>query len=146
VPHIAGASRLLSPVLLVRSALVVVSRHALLHRAAVAYHTCFFCPATATTEISPLSLHDALPIFLRRKPGRYNATVTGERWHCSRSEEHTSELQSRFDLVCRPLLEKKKHSAGAGGADGRGERSAAEPYAVNRPQLKHLRDDGDELA
>src|SRR2546430_3683528 len=91
-----------------------------------------YCPATysilfffffndpAPTEIYTLSLHDALPIwsrwkdnsgragtgrawrFYRRRKGRRNRCVAG------RSEEHTSELQSQSNLVCRLLLEKKK--------------------------------------
>src|SRR5689334_24110689 len=72
----------------------------------------FFFNDTATTEIYTLSLHDALPIFpagfptaLRsrhqeRLPARVPALAR-------RSEEHTSELQSQFHLVCRLLLEKK---------------------------------------
>src|SRR5204862_6276901 len=89
----------------------------------------FFFTATATTVIYTLSLHDALPIFLRQKPsGNGHAWPPPKRRHCSshgieqrlrdrrrspssdtmRSEEHTSELQSRRDLVCRLLLEKKK--------------------------------------
>src|SRR5271167_5213076 len=67
----------------------------------------FFFNDTATTEIYTLSLHDALPIW----PVYWNAAATSmppERPSASRSEEHTSELQSRFDLVCRLLLEKKK--------------------------------------
>src|SRR6185312_17339478 len=68
----------------------------------------FFFNDTATTEIYTLSLHDALPISLDarglwRTRGR-NATARSP----TRSEEHTSELQSRSDLVCRLLLEKKK--------------------------------------
>src|SRR5438067_3269607 len=71
----------------------------------------FFFNDTATTEIYTLSLHDALPIF------RYiYRTAPRPRWsHCprrERSEEHTSELQSRFDLVCRLLLEKKTRIGG----------------------------------
>src|SRR6266496_6420131 len=75
----------------------------------------FFFNDTATTEIYTLSLHDALPIrsaIPRRSPTSLAASAT---WRCSarrgcpdRSEEHTSELQSRRDLVCRLLLEKKK--------------------------------------
>src|SRR6266496_6785986 len=67
----------------------------------------FFFNDTATTEIYTLSLHDALPICGR-------AAARHRCWPCSRaaagrrSEEHTSELQSRRDLVCRLLLEKKK--------------------------------------
>src|SRR5204863_3738199 len=93
----------------------------------------FFFNATATTEIYTLSLHDALPISLAAPPGmklsRSNSTTgtgaSGEmretrpqmNWSSItspmtstrvRSEEHTSELQSRRDLVCRLLLEKKK--------------------------------------
>src|SRR5476649_2449276 len=69
----------------------------------------FFFNDTATTEIYTLSLHDALPICwtstraVRRLRERRAATA-GVR----RSEEHTSELQSHSDLVCRLLLEKKK--------------------------------------
>src|SRR5690349_24429039 len=71
----------------------------------------FFFNATATTEIYTLSLHDALPISLatwtnRLSPGYISAGFVSARR--KRSEEHTSELQSRRDLVCRLLLEKKK--------------------------------------
>src|SRR5271165_7649146 len=67
----------------------------------------FFFNDTATTEIYTLSLHDALPIspHSARAGGAYRWT---HRAHCARSEEHTSELQSRENLVCRLLLEKKK--------------------------------------
>src|SRR5271166_7080330 len=68
----------------------------------------FFFNDTATTEIYTLSLHDALPIspVTSRTSGR---TTTPTAFRCStRSEEHTSELQSRGHLVCRLLLEKKK--------------------------------------
>src|SRR3712207_9067449 len=72
----------------------------------------FFFNDTATTEIYTLSLHDALPIYRRRgsvqRPreefGQVQAAAAGQ----LRSEEHTSELQSRQYLVCRLLLEKKK--------------------------------------
>src|SRR5699024_12579867 len=84
----------------------------------------FFSNDTATPEIYTLSLHDALPISLRYRRDTAAATprccrgdaasATGCRSCGSRSEEHTSELQSRFDLVCRLLLEKKKKTdAGA---------------------------------
>src|SRR5947209_16541418 len=69
-----------------------------------------FLTRTATTEIYTLSLHDALPIF-RWRCGDRRAFVcreTGCRAGERRSEEHTSELQSRQYLVCRLLLEKKK--------------------------------------
>src|SRR3712207_1016422 len=96
----------------------------------------FFFNDTATTEIYTLSLHDALPIFLRQTfyglrvhmrvcwPGvitRLSVTpadvhelsvlpqlLESTRGLAVRSEEHTSELQSRQYLVCRLLLEKKK--------------------------------------
>src|SRR2546430_17316664 len=84
----------------------------------------FFFNDTATTEIYTLSLHDALPIStLRELPlnGRDWASlatlqpgVASVRTHPlgTRSEEHTSELQSQSNLVCRLLLEKKKkHSS-----------------------------------
>src|SRR5699024_12389549 len=72
----------------------------------------FFFHDTPTTEIYTLSLHDA---FRSRWPGtlRWNRRAPSayfSKWCCRRSEEHTSELQSRFDLVCRLLLEKKKYS------------------------------------
>src|SRR5256886_10518965 len=89
----------------------------------------FFFNDTATTEIYPLSLHDALPISIHcgalprevfeselfghekgaftgavaAKPGLVELADGG-----TRSEEHTSELQSQSNLVCRLLLEKKK--------------------------------------
>src|SRR5437667_6984847 len=69
----------------------------------------FFFNDTATTEIYTLSLHDALPISFRpRLPSSERAASTNACWSTTRSEEHTSELQSHHDLVCRLLLEKKK--------------------------------------
>src|SRR3712207_7202061 len=90
----------------------------------------FFFNDTATTEIYTLSLHDALPIFVAHddpdrgadrdagRAGRRGALGVlqhllhpgprGGRGGGRRSEEHTSELQSRQYLVCRLLLEKKK--------------------------------------
>src|SRR3712207_8205326 len=90
----------------------------------------FFFNDTATTEIYTLSLHDALPICPERvgstapggsqpnarsrRPGcgqpvlhRRRARRRGRSQRVRRSEEHTSELQSRQYLVCRLLLEKK---------------------------------------
>src|SRR2546427_2853482 len=77
----------------------------------------FFFNDTATTEIYTLSLHDALPISCRTSPGggEFLRRLRTERTHwwasqdCPpmRSEEHTSELQSQSNLVCRLLLEKK---------------------------------------
>src|SRR3970282_3001428 len=71
----------------------------------------FFFNDTATTEIYTLSLHDALPISAGAAPRVQAASVAricATIWR--RSEEHTSELQSHHDLVCRLLLEKKKTS------------------------------------
>src|SRR5438067_13921691 len=70
----------------------------------------FFFNDTATTEIYTLSLHDALPICKDENGARRAREVREriDRGPRGRSEEHTSELQSRFDLVCRLLLEKKK--------------------------------------
>src|SRR5436190_5844666 len=73
----------------------------------------FFFKEAATTEIYTLSLHDALPISARRL-GAFERAVQARKLHAElprdvrRSEEHTSELQSHSDLVCRLLLEKKK--------------------------------------
>src|SRR5690348_18068736 len=92
--------------------------------------TVFFFNATATTEIYTLSLHDALPICQRtrvvhqpahqplhardlaveRAGGGDDRFPARRRAPLSRSEEHTSELQSPVHLVCRLLLEKKKTS------------------------------------
>src|SRR2546422_5560332 len=81
----------------------------------------FFFNDTATTEIYTLSLHDALPICRAggARGGRCGGAGRGARGPADtlrreargcreRSEEHTSELQSRLHLVCRLLLEKKK--------------------------------------
>src|SRR5437868_11367258 len=71
----------------------------------------FFFNDPATTEIYTLSLHDALPIFTSTGAGATRCSSRSASCNTSRlfrSEEHTSELQSRFDLVCRLLLEKKK--------------------------------------
>src|SRR5207248_9527182 len=108
------------------------------HHASSSLSSLFLHPAT--TPLSTLSLHDALPIYPRRERGRdvpasasgsdaatCDATSVQLRPGCpistlevggpvawlssappTRSEEHTSELQSPYDLVCRLLLEKKK--------------------------------------
>src|SRR5205807_9769530 len=80
----------------------------------------FFFNATPTTEIYTLSLHDALPISPHRdhRAARRGRALGRQRGHAGRdrrrppvpvrSEEHTSELQSPCNLVCRLLLEKKK--------------------------------------
>src|SRR5437667_10501795 len=83
--------------------------------------TAFFFNDTATTEIYTLSLHDALPIWRgscwrrewragprRRRTWRWSRYATRG---ATRSEEHTSELQSHHDLVCRLLLEKKNNTS-----------------------------------
>src|SRR5260221_5276107 len=84
----------------------------------------FFFNDTATTEIYTLSLHDALPICSPTAQTQYGSAgerifleVAPQRTACNhplikdRSEEHTSELQSHSDLVCRLLLEKKKNNS-----------------------------------
>src|ERR1039457_2719740 len=69
---------------------------------------CFFFNDTATTEIYTLSLHDALPISCRfGAADRHRQHGSRPVQAGSRSEEHTSELQSPCNLVCRLLLEKK---------------------------------------
>src|SRR5258705_5216193 len=92
-----------------------------------AFEFFFFFNDTATTEIYTLSLHDALPISrpVRGEAGGHGQASAPRRPEQagdpgrpgSRSEEHTSELQSLRHLVCRLLLEKKKnndlHSSGA---------------------------------
>src|SRR5438105_15148555 len=81
------------------------------------YFSLFFFNDPATTEIYTLSLHDALPISrgaVKRRVLAIRLDFFGQhQCKCiphthTRSEEHTSELQSRVDLVCRLLLEKKK--------------------------------------
>src|SRR6478736_10301433 len=67
----------------------------------------FFFNDTATTEIYTLSLHDALPICGKPAQPEYRPFCS-KRCADVRSEEHTSELQSQSNLVCRLLLEKKK--------------------------------------
>src|SRR6266496_1681147 len=77
----------------------------------------FFFNDTAPTEIYTLSLHDALPISRssRRAAERSRHAHRGHgARHIGRSEEHTSELQSRRDLVCRLLLAKKNNLARLG--------------------------------
>src|SRR2546430_13548175 len=77
--------------------------------------TFFFFNDTATTEIYTLSLHDALPIYAKKSRLRtylrvcVDSFVSNEDKAGRRSEEHTSELQSQSNIVCRLLLEKKKN-------------------------------------
>src|SRR5947209_11813574 len=78
-----------------------------------------FCNAASTTELYPLSLHDSLPICARSLStnatrATASADSAGTAWSSTerrssarRSEEHTSELQSRQYLLCWLLLEKK---------------------------------------
>src|SRR6202041_4195349 len=72
----------------------------------------FFFNDTATTEIYTLSLHDALPISAARTVQRHHLrklpVMMGDQAAKMRSEEHTSELQSHVNIVCRLLLEKKQ--------------------------------------
>src|SRR5256885_11715281 len=79
----------------------------------LAFFFFFFFNDTATTEIYTLSLHDALPIcgFPAHVVLRHGVEQLGQRALVAhpRSEEHTSELQSPCNLVCRLLLEKKKN-------------------------------------
>src|SRR5471032_1530549 len=79
----------------------------------------FFFNDTATTEIYTLSLHDALPIYARDRYVPVGARDRVRDRRRLRSEEHTSELQSHHDLVCRLLLEKKKKEKPATAGDGR---------------------------
>src|SRR6201747_3325294 len=71
----------------------------------------FFFNDTATTEIYTLSLHDALPISTSLRLASFRSlSLLSLKTHTSfRSEEHTFELQSHVNLVCRLLLEKKNN-------------------------------------
>src|SRR5690606_41916611 len=108
--------------------------HTLIDRALHPFSSFFFLPAPAPTGTYPLSLHDALPISIYclcraaynfRIPVhpacscsfRQQHTTSVVRWP-NRSEEHTSELQSRENLVCRLLLVKKKSGGGPHGDIG----------------------------
>src|SRR5690606_41863090 len=83
----------------------------------------FFLTDPSPPELYPLSLHDALPICPRHRNRRRRTPAPARRprprprpcsaRRCTRSEEHTSELQSRENLVCRLLLEKKKRKSKA---------------------------------
>src|SRR6266849_10619805 len=86
------------------------------HNIALCFFLFFFFYDTTPTDIYSLSLHDALPISheLRRplpvsQPASGFLSARRRDRPRKRSEEHTSELQSRVDLVCRLLLEKKKN-------------------------------------
>src|SRR5256885_8512061 len=91
----------------------------------------FFFNDTATTEIYTLSLHDALPIWpesllavVSNATGVEVTRAAAGFWFLGRSEEHTSELQSPCNLVCRLLLEKKKK------ANRSDEQSLLEPRVI----------------
>src|SRR5436190_17720902 len=98
----------------------------------------FFFNVTPTTEIYTLSLYDALTISERR-PSRLTRRAFETRVPDrneppkERSEEHTSELQSHSDLVCRLLLEKKKHLELPAACE-----SLPQQVARRRPDLRHL--------
>src|SRR3970282_2970139 len=77
------------------------------HRATRHRSLFFFFNDTATTEIYTLSLHDALPILYCSTWSSAARTTSRSPGSRPRSEEHTSELQSHHDLVCRLLLEKQ---------------------------------------
>src|SRR6516165_1966923 len=86
----------------------------------------FFFNDTATTEIYTLSLHDALPISTSPalQPKAPFSPLAIRIW--SRSEEHTSELQSQSNLVCRLLLEKKKKAQNVTDEEGKGQAAKVE--------------------
>src|SRR5688572_32477865 len=100
--------------------LLIISMLPFVHSLLIMFFFFFFFNDTATTEIYTLSLHDALPISVtwQERSSWPSAASTRPRptraWAASscvtagRSEEHTSELQSQSNLVCRLLLEKKK--------------------------------------
>src|SRR5207249_9787262 len=121
----------------------------------------FFFTTTPPSDIYTLSLHDALPNLLimgirdqllAEGPDGEHAPIVGNGvpeemvWDCvtcgacihecpvSRSEEHTSELQSRFDLVCRLLLE-KKNPGNHPDAPRRSHHGALEVHRRDRPRL-----------
>src|SRR5436309_9331985 len=102
----------------------------------------FFFNAAATTGIYTLSLHDALPISQRIRFLALSTIAMAARSlraprlsSTLRSEEHTSELQSRENLVCRLLLEKKKRlSAARGAPSGRDDSGVAALRRVASPE------------
>src|SRR5699024_12251208 len=109
-----------APVVVIHTPFCLPSPHAL--SLPTSLISVFLFNAPPPPEIYTLSLHDALPIYNEEKvlPAFYRETaaaadeIVGAECEFifvddGRSEEHTSELQSRFDLVCRLLLEKKKY-------------------------------------
>src|SRR5205809_5467417 len=111
----------------------------------LSYDSVFFFHAPPTTEFYTLSLHDALPILILLRPGkgfvhrhadlllylRDQVTPGIADLGIERSEEHTSELQSRLHLVCRLLLEKKKDAS----ADLAARDRVRSDHAAERPHL-----------
>src|SRR3989442_10530135 len=107
------------------------------------YFFFFFFNDTATTEIYTLSLHDALPIWIGSRKSNNSAWTRSSSFRSSiskagpssfpswRSEEHTSELQSRPHLVCRLLLEKKKKIKARAGPQG------SECHSIYPPKGSH---------
>src|SRR5260370_42637702 len=101
---------------------LVITDTSLYSIASFLFFSFFFFNDTATTEIYTLSLHDALPIlllaivpplawrYLRYSQGAWQFSDRRLLPVQTRSEEHTSELQSHLNLVCRLLLEKKKNN------------------------------------
>src|SRR6266568_9509842 len=79
----------------------------------------FFFNDPATTEIYTLSLHVALPISRHIRAPQAGRPLHDTLRLLPRSEEHTSELQSQFHLVCRLLLEKKNKTQKPSSSSGR---------------------------
>src|SRR2546422_5806103 len=88
----------------------------------------FFFNDTATTEIYTLSLHDLFRSPSSRTGKRMRPIALTPPGYAHRSEEHTSELQSRLHLVCRLLLEKKKRTLTSRG-------DVTTPHVSPRPGL-----------
>src|SRR5436190_10016014 len=107
-------------------------------RLTISGHFRFFPKHTATTEIYTLSLHDALPIWIEAHHAVPDRVDDWRERHRRRSEEHTSELQSHSDLVCRLLLEKKKsyqpHHFGKQGAHSHAAESDPRPAEQGRAE------------
>src|SRR5947209_10792371 len=103
----------------------IITSILMLSRVCIIIH--FLFNDSTTTQFYTLSLHDALPISSDRLPGFASPEClqAGAKTdkHRQRSEEHTSELQSRQYLVCRLLLEKKKALAGTANCELRWGRS-----------------------
>src|SRR5262249_58176024 len=106
----------------------------------------FFFNDTAPPEISTLSLHDALPIWaivalarpsLRASCAGWPFSSAGVAASCARSEEHTSELQSLTNLVCRLLLEKKKQNRDSSQARRGASRRACTPAPIRCRRTRH---------